>query len=48
MSFAELEERVATAARGLLALGITKGDRVGAWLPNVYEYIVMQVMMKKN
>lgn len=30
------------AAAGLLALGLKKGDRLGMWGPNTYEWILMQ------
>src|SRR4051794_26424282 len=30
------------AARGLLALGVAKGDRVGLWAPNRFEWPVVQ------
>ena len=30
------------AARGLLALGVQPGDRVGVWSPNRYEWVVVQ------
>jgi fatty-acyl-CoA synthase len=33
---------VSRAARGLLALGIKPGDRVGIWAPNRQEWIVVQ------
>ena len=42
-SWNELEEQVATAAAGLLNIGVGSGDRVGCWLPNVAEYVVMQL-----
>jgi len=41
-TWAELDARVNVAAAGLSSLGIGKGDRVGTWLPNIYEYIVLQ------
>jgi fatty-acyl-CoA synthase len=41
-SYRELEERVDTLARGLLALGLTSGDRVGIWSPNSWQWIVIQ------
>ena len=34
--------RSALAARGLLARGVRKGDRVGIWAPNRYEWVVIQ------
>lgn len=30
------------AAAGLLALGLKKGDRLGMWGPNKYEWVLMQ------
>lgn len=35
------------AAAGLLALGLKKGDRLGMWGPNTYEWIVMQFATAK-
>ena len=39
-SGADLADRVARAATGLRRLGVGKGDRVVAWLPNVPESVV--------
>jgi fatty-acyl-CoA synthase len=41
-TYAELWEQVDLAARGLLARGIEKGDRVGIWAPNRHEWVVTQ------
>ncbi|GAC1536215.1 MAG: AMP-binding protein [Myxococcales bacterium] len=41
-TYAQLEELVRTAARGLMARGIAKGDRVGIWAPNRFEWVVLQ------
>ena len=41
-TYAELWEQVDLAAKGLLARGIEKGDRVGIWAPNRYEWVVTQ------
>jgi fatty-acyl-CoA synthase len=41
-TYAELWEQVGRAARGLLARGVKKGDRVGIWSPNRYEWVVVQ------
>jgi fatty-acyl-CoA synthase len=41
-TYAELDSDVAAAARGLLALGIAKGERVGIWAPNCPEWIIIQ------
>jgi acetoacetyl-CoA synthetase len=40
VSYAELAARVAAAAAGLRRLGVAKGDRVVAYLPNVPETVV--------
>ncbi len=36
-SYSELHRQVELAARGLMALGVGKGDRVGIWSPNNAE-----------
>jgi fatty-acyl-CoA synthase len=41
-TYAELLEMVGLAARGLMARGVAKGDRVGIWSPNRYEWVVIQ------
>ena len=41
-SYRELWDEVDIAARALLANGVAKGDRVGIWAPNRYEWVVMQ------
>ena len=38
----QLSERVDDLASGLLAAGIEKGDRVGIWSPNRYEWLLTQ------
>jgi acetoacetyl-CoA synthetase len=40
LTYAQLEAEVARVAAGLRALGVTKGDRVVALLPNVTETVV--------
>jgi acetoacetyl-CoA synthetase len=40
LTWGELRERVARARAGLQALGVTKGDRVAAYLPNVPDTLV--------
>jgi acetoacetyl-CoA synthetase len=40
LSYAELGRRVAAAAAGLRGLGVAKGDRVVAYLPNVPETVI--------
>jgi fatty-acyl-CoA synthase len=41
-SYRELWDETTYAARGLLAMGVAKGDRVGIWSPNRYEWVVVQ------
>ena len=41
-TYRELSEQVDRAARALLATGVQKGDRVGIWAPNRYEWTVVQ------
>ncbi len=41
-TYTALAEDVAAVARGLLALGVAKGDRVGIWAPNVPEWVLAQ------
>jgi fatty-acyl-CoA synthase len=46
-TWAELRRDVDAAARGLLAAGIEKGDRVGIWAPNCAEWVVVQFATAK-
>ena len=41
-TYRHLWNDVAAAARGLLASGVAKGDRVGIWAPNCREWVVLQ------
>jgi len=41
-SWAEFSQQVDLAARGLLAMGIHKGDHVALWATNTPEWVVMQ------
>src|SRR5438477_2275827 len=41
-TYQELWDLVDRCARGLLATDIGKGDRVGIWSPNRYEWVVVQ------
>ena len=40
LTYADMHERVQRAARGLESLGITKGDRVAIYLPQIPEAVV--------
>ncbi|MEQ2194936.1 hypothetical protein XENOCAPTIV_004930 [Xenoophorus captivus] len=46
-TFAEFQQDVDRAAVGLLALGLRKGDRLGMWGPNIYEWILFQFATAK-
>ncbi len=41
-TYAELVTQCGEVARGLLARGVQKGDRVGIWSPNRYEWVIVQ------
>ncbi len=41
-TYRELWEQVDLVARGLLGLGVKKGDRVGIWAPNRFEWVLVQ------
>ncbi len=46
-TYKELQAEVDTCAKALLACGLKKGDRVGIWSPNRYEWTVMQFATAK-
>src|SRR5215813_5331609 len=46
-TFRELEREARTIARGLLALGVSPGERVVVWSTNVPEWIVLQFALAK-
>ncbi|WP_250038100.1 AMP-binding protein [Paractinoplanes maris] len=46
-TYAELDADVNRLARGLLARGIGKGDRVGIWAPNCAEWVITQYATAK-
>ncbi|HEX3244788.1 MAG TPA: AMP-binding protein, partial [Chloroflexota bacterium] len=41
-SYRQLWDQTALVARGLLARGVRKGDRVGIWSPNRFEWVMVQ------
>src|SRR6266853_1489785 len=41
-SYDQLVQQSEQVARGLLARGVSKGDRVGIWSPNRYEWVITQ------
>ncbi len=46
-TYAELNARVDAFAAGLLALGLTPGDRIGIWSPNNSEWVITQFATAK-
>ena len=42
LTYRQLWDEVTQCALGLLAMGVNKGDRVGIWAPNRYEWLVVQ------
>ena len=46
-TYAELNLQVERAARGLLALGIQRGDRVGLWATNCAQWVITQFATAK-
>ncbi len=47
LSFAELSAAVERFARGLMHLGVQKGDRVGIWATNCSEWVIAQFATAK-
>ena len=41
-TYAEFSEAIDRVARGLMAIGVAKGDRVGIWSPNYAEWVLVQ------
>ncbi|XP_034567635.1 medium-chain acyl-CoA ligase ACSF2, mitochondrial-like [Notolabrus celidotus] len=46
-TFSQFQQDVDKMAAGLLALGLEKGDRLGVWGPNSYEWILSQFASAK-
>ena len=46
-TYRELVEKVDQAARAFMAIGVKRGDRVGIWSPNRYEWAVTQFATAK-
>ena len=46
-TFAQLEQEARTLARGLMALGVQRGERVVLWATNVPEWVVLQFAIAK-
>jgi fatty-acyl-CoA synthase len=46
-TYAEFDERVNRVARGMLAAGLARGDRLGVWSPNRVEWALVQFATAK-
>src|SRR5689334_14016341 len=46
-TYAELNGAVDEVARGLMALGLEVGDRIGIWSPNCAEWVLIQYATAK-
>lgn len=42
LTYRQFRERVREAAKGLLRLGIEKGEHIAVWAPNVPEWVILQ------
>jgi fatty-acyl-CoA synthase len=47
LTYAQLEAAVDALASGLIAAGIARGDRVGIWAPNHWQWVVLQYATAK-
>ena len=47
LTYTELNDQVGLLARGLLDLGLRRGDRVGIWSPNNVEWLLLQYATAK-
>src|SRR5512144_381140 len=41
-TYRALWDAISDVARGLLAMDIQRGDRVGVWSPNRFEWVILQ------
>ncbi|BCI55179.1 AMP-binding protein [Mycolicibacterium litorale] len=46
-TYAELNDEIDRTARGLLALGVERGERIGIWAPNCAEWTIVQYAAAK-
>src|SRR5262245_65284600 len=47
LTFAQLEAEARLIARGLMACGVERGERVSLWATNVPEWVVLQFALAK-
>ena len=46
-TYSQLKSEVETCAKGLMAIGLEKGERIGIWAPNCYQWAVTQFATAK-
>ena len=46
-TYKEMDERISTLARGLLSLGINRGDKIAIWMPNNFNWLVAEFAVIK-
>src|SRR5688572_16118956 len=46
-TYGQLKLEVENAARGMISIGVEKGDRVGVWSPNCAEWLIAQYALAK-
>ena len=47
-SYGELNARVNAVANALVAMGVVRGDRVAVYLPNIPDYVVIVMAIRKT
>jgi fatty-acyl-CoA synthase len=47
LTFDDLEREARLVARGLMAIGVERGDRVAVWATNVPEWVILQFALAK-
>ena len=47
LTFSQLEQEARIVARGLMAVGVARGERVVLWATNVPEWVVLQFAVAK-
>ena len=46
-TYGQLKQEVENAARGMMSIGVQKGDRVGVWSPNCAEWLIAQYALAR-
>ena len=46
-TYGQLKQQVENAARGMISIGVEKGDRVGVWSPNCAEWLIAQYALAR-